>query len=347
MYAYVGSRTTQARQARGEGISVYRVSPAGALERVQVVGDLINPSYLTLNRAGNRLYTVHGDEQEVSAFAVDRESGCLTLLNQQASGGHNPVHLALAPDDRHLVVSNHLGRSLAVLPVAADGQLEPLVQLLELQGQPGPHRQEQPHAKPHCNPFDPSGRFLLVPDKGLDRIFSFAFREGRLVPVAEVATREGAGPRHLAYHPRLPRAYVVNELDSTITTYAFDASFGALEPLAIHTTLPASFTGNNRAAAIEVDRTGRLLYTSNRGHDSLTVFTLDPESGLPTPIGSLSSGGRTPRTFALAPDGRQLFALNEDSDSIVSFRVDETQAILEPTGTVVRCGSPVCLVFSR
>ena len=347
MYAYVGSRTTRARQARGEGISVYRVTPAGALELVQVVGDLINPSYLTLNRAGDRLYTVHGDEQAVSAFAVDRSSGCLTLLNQQNSGGRNPVHLALAPDDRHLVVSNHLGRSLAVLPVAEDGRLEPLVQLLELQGEPGPHRQEQPHAKPHCNPFDPSGRFVLVPDKGLDRIFSFAFRDGRLVPVAEVATREGAGPRHLVCHPRLPRAYVVNELDSTLTSYAFDARSGVLDPLAIHPTLPASFTGNSRAAAIELDRSGRLLYTSNRGHDSLMVFTLDPQSGLPTPLGCLASGGRTPRAFALAPDGRQLFALNEDSDSIVSFLVDETRGILEPTGTTVRCGSPVCLVFSR
>lgn len=347
MYAYVGSRTTRARQARGEGISVYRVTPAGALELLQVVGELINPSYLTLNRAGDRLYTVHGDEQEVSAFAVDRSSGCLTLLNQQSSGGRNPVHLALAPDDRHLVVSNHLGRSLAVLPVAEDGRLEPLVQLLELQGEPGPHRREQPHAKPHCNPFDPSGRFVLVPDKGLDRVFSFAFRDGRLVPVAEVATREGAGPRHLVCHPRLPRAYVVNELDSTLTSYAFDARSGVLDPLAIHSTLSASFTGNSRAAAIELDRSGRLLFTSNRGHDSLMVFTLDSQSGLPTPLGSLASGGRTPRAFALAPDGRQLFALNEDSDSIVSFLVDETRGMLEPTGTAVRCGSPVCLVFSR
>ncbi|HAC68898.1 MAG TPA: hemagglutinin, partial [Pseudomonas sp.] len=115
MYAYVGSRTTRARQARGEGISVYRVTPAGALELVQVVGDLINPSYLTLNRAGDRLYTVHGDEQAVSAFAVDRQTGHLAFLNRQDTGGRNPVHLALAPDDRHLVVSNHLGRSLAVL----------------------------------------------------------------------------------------------------------------------------------------------------------------------------------------------------------------------------------------
>ena len=349
MYAYVGSRTTRERNARGEGITVFHVSPAdGRLERIQRVGDLVNPSYLALSADGTRLYTVHGDESEVSAFAIDRQTGRLAFLNRQSTQGRNPVHIALAPGGQSLVVSNHLGSSLAVLPLAPDGALLPVRQLIGLSGPVGPHRVEQRQAKPHCNPFSPSGCHLIVPDKGLDRIFCFGFEDGELTPTASpfVATREGAGPRHLAFHPVLPLAYVVNELDSTVTTYRFDAELGALEPLHIVSTLPATFTGNSRAAGIAVDGRGRHLYASNRGHDSIAVFHLDSESGLPTFTGTDHTQGRTPRFFTLSPDGRLLYALNEDSDSIVAFSVGPESGRLAPTGHVTQAGSPVCMVFS-
>lgn len=349
MLAYVGSRTTVERNARGEGISVYRVDEElGELELVQLVGELVNPSYLLLNRRGDRLYCVHGDRSEVSAFVVDPASGHLTLLNQQSTEGRNPVHLALDPSEQHLIVSNHIGASLAVLPIAEDGSLLPLSQLLPLEGPIGPHRVEQPHAKPHFNLFDPSGRFILVPDKGLDRIFSFAFVEGRLMPAASpfVATREGAGPRHLAFHPCLAMAYVVNELDSTVTSYDYEAASGALRPRQILPTLPTSYTGNSRAAGISVDGQGRFLYASNRGFDSLAVYAIDDQSGLLEFVTAVPSGGTTPRFFTLAPNGRHLFALNEDSDSIVTFAVDTEHGVLEATGSRITCGSPVCMIFS-
>lgn len=349
MYAYVGSRTSRERNARGEGITVFHVSPTdGRLERVQLVGDLVNPSYLALSADGSCLYTVHGDESEVSAFAVDRQSGRLAFLNRQSTQGRNPVHLALAPGGQSLVVSNHIGSSLAVLPLASDGALLPVRQLIGLSGPLGPHRVEQQHAKPHSNPFSPSGRHVIVPDKGLDRVFSFGFSDGVLTPSALsfVAAREGAGPRHLAFHPGLALAYVVNELDSTVTTYRFDADHGTLEPLHIVSTLPATFTGNSRAAGIEVDGRGRHLYASNRGHDSIAVFSLDPESGLPTFTGTDHTQGRTPRFFTLTPNGRLLYALNEDSDSIVAFSVGTEGGRLTPTGHAARAGSPVCMVFS-
>ncbi len=349
MYAYVGSRTTRDRNARGEGISVFQVDQeTGSLALVQVVKDLVNPSYLALNKTGEFLYTVHGDESEVSSFEVDKTNGQLHFLNRQSTQGQNPVHLALDPSGRYLLVTNHIGSSLAVVPIAADGSLEALTQLVLLSGPVGPHRIEQKQSKPHFNPFDPSGSFVLVPDKGLDRVFGFRFADGRLVPAASpfVATREGSGPRHLAFHPKSAFAYVVNELDSTVTAYRFHRETGALEPLQILSSLPESFTGNSRAAGILVDPAGQTLYASNRGHDSIAVFRIDPTTGLLKFSGADSSRGRTPRFFTLAPNGRVLFALNEESDSIVSFLVDATTGRLEPSGASASSGSPVCMVFS-
>jgi 6-phosphogluconolactonase len=349
MYAYVGSRTTRERNARGEGISVYEVNQEdGTLSLVQVVKDLVNPSFLALNKAGDRLYTVHGDKSDVSAFSVDKATGKLTFLNQQSCEGKNPVHLALDPTERFLVVSNHITGSLAVLSVDEKGALGPLNQLVKLEGPMGPHRVEQPFSKPHFNPFDHSGNFVLVPDKGLDRVFSFRFDNGKLFPAAQpfIATREGAGPRHLAFHPRAAFAYVINELDSSVTAYRFDAQSGALAPIQVLPSLPATFTGNSRASEIEVDRSGRFLYASNRGYDSVAVFSIDQGTGLLTPVEFMPTDGKTPRFFTLTPNERFLFALNEDSDTIISMAVDPDKGGLNKTGFSVSTGSPVCMVFS-
>jgi 6-phosphogluconolactonase len=349
MYAYVGSRTTRERNARGEGISIFKVDAAhGTLELVDIVRNLANPSFLALNTTGEFLYTVHGDESEVSAFRIDRHTGLLSFINRQSTQGKNPVHLALDPTGRFLVVSNHIGASLAVLPVNADGSLDALSQLVKLEGPIGPHRVEQKQAKPHFNPFDPSGRFVVVPDKGLDRVFTFRFEQGRLTPAAApfAITRETAGPRHLSFHPKGPFVYVVNELDSTVTAYRVTPATGALAPFQILSALPDNFTGNSRASEIQIDATGRFLYASNRGCDSIAVFRIDAATGALTFIEAAPTQGRTPRFFTLTPDGRFMFALNEDSDSIVTLAVDPVAGTLAPTGASARSGSPVCMVFS-
>lgn len=349
MYAYVGSRTTRDRNARGEGISVFRVdADTGALEPTQVVRDLVNPSFLALNRQGDRLYSVHGDMSDISAFAVDRATGRIEFMNRQSTHGKNPVHLALDPTGKYIVVSNHIGASLAVLPLTEDGALGETTQLVRLDGPIGPHRTEQKQAKPHFNPFDPSGNFVIVPDKGLDRTFSFRFDNGKLTPAspAFVESRESAGPRHVAFHPNGRHAYVVNELDSTVTTYAYNRASAQLTPLQILPTLPETFTGNSRAAEIEVDRSGRFVFASNRGHDSIAVFAVDQGTGLLRFAGADLSQGRTPRFFATHPNGRLLYALNEDSDTIVAFHIDPSSGRLSPTGLSAQTGSPVCMVFS-
>ncbi|MDW5442910.1 lactonase family protein [Polaromonas sp. SM01] len=352
MYAYVGSRTTRERNARGEGISVYRVDPQDdRLELVQLVSDLVNPSFLCLNKCNDRLYAVHGDGHEVSVFSVSPKDGTLQFLQRQECGGLNPVHLALDPTEKFLVISDHLGENggtLAVMPVNDDGGLGAVEQRVGLVGTPGPHRKEQAHAKPHFNPFEPTGRFVVVPDKGFDRVFVFRFEDGRLTPASTpwMDTREGAGPRHVAFHPTRPFAYVVTELDSTVMACGLDAETGALTPLQVLSCLPDAFTGNSRASEISVAQDGRTLYASNRGYDSIAVFHIDLETGFLTFSEATQSMGQTPRFFAISPGNSVMYVLNEDSDSIATFHIDIGTGKLKSTPMSLHCGSPVCMVFS-
>jgi 6-phosphogluconolactonase (cycloisomerase 2 family) len=351
-FAYVGCYTTAQRYARGDGIHVYRVdTETGAWTHIQRVGDLINPSFLTLSRDGRYLYSAHGDETYATAFAVDRQTGKLALLAKTETGGRNGVHLAIDQSGRFAIVANYGSGNVAVLPVRKDGALDAPSQVVELQGQPGPHRVEQPGSRPHQIVFDPSGRYVLVPDKGLDRIFVFRFEAetGKLTPTAQgsVVARSGSGPRHAAFHPAMPVVWVLNEIASTITTYYWDAERGHLRPAQVLPSTPADYTGENTAAEIAVSRNGRFVYCSNRGHDSIAVFTANAATGLLSAAGWTPSGGRTPRFICLDPAGRILYAANEQSDSIVPYRVDGTTGGLTPGGQKIASASPVTIAFSQ
>ena len=349
MFIYVGCRTTRERNARGNGINVYRVDPSsGGLSHVQLLDGLINPSFLAVNAQRTFLYCVHGDTDRVSALTIHTD-GTLSLLNSQSTQGHNPAHLAISPDGGFLIVSNHYSGSVVVLPILTSGELGELCDQVYTDGPIGPHRVEQNGPKPHFNPFDPSGRMVVVPDKGLDRIFVYRFdvQQGKLLPAAHpyAATRSGAGPRHVAFHPELPMVYAVNELDSTVATYRFNNQTGELAAQQILSALPQSFTGDNTAAEVEVDRCGRFLYTSNRGNDTIAVFSIEPQTGLLTFATATPTRGRTPRFFALSPDGAFMYVANEDTDTLVVFEVDGATGHLIATGQVIETGSPVCLVF--
>src|SRR5215470_5932238 len=351
MYAYVGSFTTTQRKARGDGIHVYRADPAtGAWTHVQHIGDLINPSYLALSHDQHFLYSVHGDEEYATAFALDPRTGHAKLLNCAATGGKNGVREAVDPSGKFLVVANYSSGSVAVLPIAPDGSLRDQHQLVQLPGDPGPHKVEQTSSHPHDIVFDPSGRFVLVPDKGLDRVFVFRFDgvNGRLSPAeqASVKTRPGAGPRHLAFHPKLPIVWVLNELDSTTATYRWDAKRAMLAPIQVITTLPTTFTAYSTAAEIVVSPDGRFVYCSNRGHDSVVIFAANPSDGRLEPVGWQPTEGRVPRFIGLDPAGRFLYAANEQGDTIVTFRVDAGSGKLVATGQVVKNASPVIIVFA-
>jgi 6-phosphogluconolactonase len=349
MKVFVGSRTTRARNARGVGISVYEVNEtSGHLDLLHVHAELINPSYLVLNKQGNRLYCVHGDHEEVSAFKVNSQTGELSFLNQVLTLGRNPVHLALDPSEQFLLVCNHHSGTVVVLPLNLEGGLLPVHQEVEMKGQIGPHRIEQTFAKPHSNFFDPSGRWVLIPDKGLDKIFTYEFKNGRLASSAlESISREASGPRHLSFHPMQPWVYVLNELNSTVSACHFNSQTGELKFFQMLPSLSESFTSDSRASGIQVHASGRALYASNRGEDSIAVFQIDPDHGRLHLSQTLPSGGKTPRFFTLDPNHQWLYACNEESDLICLFKVDQhTGALTRADGDVV-CGSPVCMVFSK
>lgn len=350
MFAYVGCRTSKERNARGEGIGVYKMDVAsGAWEPVQLLKDLANPSFLAFDRANKFLYCVHGDLGEASAFRIDDKTGEIALINTQACGGKNPVHLTPDLTNKFMIVANYATGTVGVLPINADGSLGALGDVAKLGGEPGPHKTQQKGIHPHMVPYDASNRFIVVPDKGGDKVAVFKFdpAAGKLVAnePPSVKAREGAGPRHIAFHPSKPFAYLVNELDSTIATYAWDSEKGTLKALQILPATPANFTGDNTSAGIAITANAKFVFMSNRGHDSIVTYAVDAATGLLSAVGWEPTQGKQPRFFTLSPDGKFLYAANENSDTIVTFRVDDGTGKLTPTGQVIKSGSPTCVVF--
>jgi 6-phosphogluconolactonase (cycloisomerase 2 family) len=345
MRAYLGSRTTRERHARGQGISVFEVDHDGGLHLLYVHTGLVNPSYLAINKQHNRLYCVHGDGHDISCFAINTDSH-LHLLKQLDCEGKNPVHLALSHDESHLLVSNHLEGGLVLIPLSSEGEPEAVSQHLHFPGTPGPHRTEQTCSKPHFNPFDPSGQWVLVPDKGLDKLFSVRYQQGHLSLAHELRTRQAAGPRNCAFHPLGQWLYLVNELDSTVVFCHFDVQSGQVFGQQIISTVPDHFFGHNRAASIQVDTAGRYVYVSNRGHDSIAVFAIDASSGRLSLCQIEPCHGRTPRFFCLHPQGHFLYVLNEDSDTIEIFSVQSQSGQLLHQKQAAVCQSATCMVFA-
>jgi 6-phosphogluconolactonase (cycloisomerase 2 family) len=349
--AYTGCRTSRERNAHGDGICVWDVSGDGPWRLLQTVGGLFNPSFLAFDRTGKTLFAVHGDSDKASAWRIGPD-GKLSPLGEAPTGGRNPVHLSVDPTNRFLVIANHIvadgvRSGLAVLPIAEDGRLSAPADVVALEGKTGPHRVEQPFPKPHEVAFDRRGKFIVVPDKGCDLVRVFRLdAEGKLVAVSEAKARETSGPRHVAFHPADRHAYVVNELDSTLVAYHFDPANGALAPFQVVSALPDSFTGDSRASEVEVSADGRFVYVSNRGSDTIGVFAIERATGRLTPRGWTPSGGKTPRFFALSPDGAALYAANEEGDDLVRFAVDAKSGLLSRPQVVAKTGSPTCLVFA-
>jgi len=350
MYAYIGCFTTARRKARGKGISVYQVDEStGAWSLVEVFHTIANPGYVALDSGARFLYASHGDGDTVSAYAIDAQTRKLKFLNQQPSHGDNGPHLMVAPGDRHVVVAN--GPGIAVLPIHTDGSLAPASDAVVPPGEEGPYKREQGlGAHPHQVLFDPAQRFLLSPDKGVDatHVYRLDAASGKLVPHDPpfVKSRYGAGPRHLAFHPSRPLAYLINELDSTVTTYQWDGARGTLTPVHIIPTTPATFVGDNTGAEIAVAPSGGFVYVSNRGHNSIATFEVHAADGTLAPVGWEPTQGKKPRFFTLDPAGEKLYVANENSDTIVAFRLEAVSGKPVPTGLVIHTGSPSCIAFA-
>lgn len=352
-FAYVGSYTTPRRNGRGTGLSAFRIDPATEQwEPLQVVAS-VNPSFLTRHPVRPFIYVAHGDEDYLSTVRYDEKTGLMTLLGETFTGGTNGVHSALSPSGRHLLSANFETGTVAVMPVGADGVAGKLAQLVDLNaimGKTKPAwdgRLSYDKSHPHQIVFDPSGNFFMVPDKGIDRVFTFAFDDdtGRIDAHPGMAiVRDGEGPRHCAFHQTLPIAWVLNETGSSIVTYAVGAPGAAPRPLQRLDAIPESFAGQNGSAELAV-LDDRFLYLSNRGSDDVGVFAIDAK-GMLRPLAWTKTGGLMPRFITLDPQQKYLYACNEDSDNTTRLRVDHRTGLLTATDWKVTTPSAVSLVFA-
>lgn len=350
---YVGTYT---EAGRTDGIYLLRFDTrSGKLRQVGSVNAGPNPSFLAIHPNGRALYAVNEIDKydgkasgAVSAFAIANNTGALTRRGEYPSEGTDPCYVSVDRSGRVALVANYSGGSVALLPIEADGSLAPAARVDKHAGRgPNAERQEAPHA--HCILADPSNRFALSADLGADRVFVYRLDAGarslRRVESGDAVMRPGSGPRHIAFHPRLPLVFVANELDSTVATLRFDAERGALSPRDSHSTLPTGWTGTNYPADIHIAPSGRALYVSNRGHNSLAVFSVAESTGALALEQVVSTDGDWPRNFTLDPTGRWLLVANQKSGSIVVFARDQKSGRLTPTRERLDLPSPVCLRF--
>lgn len=341
-------------QGKGEGIYVYRLDrSSGGLALVGKTTGIVNPSYLAFDSTRKFLYAVNELKTyegrptgTVSAFAVDPATGALRLLNRQLTYGTDPCHVVVDARCKHVFVANFMSGSVCVFPVRDDGSLDEASDFVQHEGSGiDPARQKGPHA--HSVTLDAANRYAFVPDLGLDRLMAYRFdpQRGRLEPnaVPWIKMKPGAGPRHVSFHPGGRFAYLVNELDSTVAALAYDDRAGAFELLQTVPTLPEGFAGESTCADIQVSPAGTFLYASNRGHDSIAIFRIDPRAGTLASVGHEPTQGRTPRSFGIDPGGTFLLVANQDSDTIVTFRIDSESGALRPTGHVAQVPTPVCV----
>lgn len=343
-------------QTEDQGIQVYAFDDQeGSLTYLTTASGAANPSFLAIHPSQKYLYAVneiHNYQGErsgaISAYRIDAATGHLTFINQQPSWGTSPCHVTVDATGKMVYLANYSSGSIAAYPINEDGSLEPASAKVQHEGSgPNTRRQEGPHA--HSFNLDPTNTYGYVADLGIDKLMIYKLDleggslEPNAVPFVDIAP--GSGPRHFTFHPEMPTAYLINEMGNTITVFAFDAATGNLTTLQTVPSLPEGWEGRNTTADIHIEPTGRFLYGSNRGHNSLVTYAIDAESGLLTYVAHTASGGQTPRNFAIHPDGQFLLTANQDSNNVVVYELDPETGTLTPNGVEIETYKPVCLQF--
>ena len=356
---YVGTYT---QNTKSKGIYLFRLQTRNAevsqnilLVPMGLAVETENPSFLAadfkrrLIFAVNEVDTFKGKPTgAVSAFSIEPATGNLKLINQQPSMGTGPCHIVLDKDGKNVLVANYGSGSVAVLPVAADGRLGEATSVIQHEGSSvNPERQKGPHA--HCVTLDPANKFAFVCDLGLDKIMAYRFdaTAGKLTPAepAFASVKPGAGPRHLVFRPDGKFAYVINELNSTITAFSYNPDTGALTEVQTESTLPPYYDGKNSGAEIDIHPSGKWLYVSNRGHESVVLFDIDKDKGTLTYTEEQGTGGKKPRHFGIQPNAKHLVVCNQDSNTLLISRIDDGNGRLKPSGVFADAPSPVCSIF--
>ncbi len=353
---YIGTYTTGASTSKG--IYAARLNTkTGQLSAPELAAEMVSPSYLAASPTKPVLYAISetnnfGGQQGagggVAAFTMGK-NGKLTKLNEEQSGGSGPAFVSVDNTGSRVYVANYGSGSVASFPVDSNGKLKPIASKIQHEGSSvNPTRQNKPHAH-SINP-DPGNTFAVATDLGLDKILVYRVDPKTAALVANdppfAATKPGSGPRHLTFSPNGKFAYVADELASSVTVYSWDAAKGTLTEVQSISMLPEGFTGNNTAADIHVHPSGKFVYASNRGADSIVIYSADPQSGTLTLVGHESTQGKTPRNFSLDPTGGYLLAANQQSDSVVVFSIDKTTGKLTPTGATMHIAAPVCVRFA-
>jgi len=351
---YVGTYTEEG--SKSKGIYAYRYD-AGTQEisSLGLAAETKNPSWIAIHPNGRFLYAVNElsnfkgpNSGGVSAFSIDRSTGKLTLLNEVQSRGADPCYITVDRSGKYVLVANYSSGNIAAFPISADGRLAEASAFVQHTGHgPNPKRQEGPHA--HSIDLSTDNRFAFVDDLGLDQLLVYKFdaAKGTLTPNDPPFAKlpPGAGPRHFVLNPSGKFAYVLSEMHSTVTTFSADLKTGTFTAIQDTSALPPDFKGQNDDAEIAIHPSGKFLYASNRGHDSISVFSIDSAKGTVTPVEYMSTQGKEPRSFEIDPTGKLLFAANQHSDNIVVFRIDEKIGKLTPTGKVLDVPTPVCVKF--
>jgi len=351
---YIGTYTRSMPHVDGkaDGLYLYHFdASSGELTDSGQVINVVNPTYIAIDATRRYLYTVEetGEDDSIHVFAIESTSGGLTPINQQSARGRAPCHLNIDNTGQYLVVANYVSGNVAVFPLNADGSLGEATDVVRHHGQSvNAARQEAAHT--HAVVFDNHNR-VYIPDLGIDKIMIYQLdvESGKLRPNQPgfADLQAGAGPRHLAFHPNGAYAFVLNELDSTLVTFTVDGDSGGLTHLQTTSTLPDIFKGENYCAAIRLSADGRFIYASNRGHDSIAIFSFDAQSGAVTRIGHESTQGEYPRDFNIDPTGQFLLVANQNTDTVTVFRIHQHTGLLQETGLRYTIPTPVCLYFNR
>jgi 6-phosphogluconolactonase len=352
-WAYVGTYTGP----KSKGLYVAKFDArTGTLSEPQLAAETPSPSFLAVDPQNRFLYAVNEVDQfegqktgSVTGFSIDHESGTLQPINTKPSGGAGPCHLAVDGCSRDVLVANYAAGSVEVLPIDDKGRLGNATTVIQHQGSgPDKQRQEGPHA--HCITLDPGNHFALVNDLGLDKVLVYRWdsRAGKLTPnnPPSASVAPGAGPRHLAFSEDGKFAYVNNEMGLSVTAFRYDAKRGVLSEIQTLPTVPEGTpAAGNSTAEVRVHPSGKFVYVSNRGPDSIAIFRRDEKTGRLTAAGYQATQGKTPRSFSIDPTGQYLLAANQNSDNVVVFKIDPKTGQLAPTGTTVSVPSPVCVQF--
>ena len=346
---YFGTYTGGENSSKGIYRSVLDLE-TGKLAKPALAAEVKNPSFIEIHPNGKFLYAVSetGGAGTVSAYAIDAQTGSLKLLNQQPSGGSGPCHVNIDRTGKIALVANYGSGSASAIPIKPDGSLAEPTAVVQHEGSSvNPQRQKEPHA--HSVNLSPDNHFAFVADLGIDKIMIYKLdtEKGTIVPnePAFVKLKGGSGPRHFTFHPNGKFAYVINELACTVTVFAYEPASGALSEIQTIPTLPADFHGSNGCAEVRVHPSGKFLYGSNRGHDSIAAYRIDPAKGTLTLVEFETADIKTPRNFNIDPTGKFCLVANQGSDSIVVFRIDPQTGTLEPAGHKISVGKPVCIRF--